>query len=80
MVTRREWQDFRNTGLVVFINNILHAFGPFFLIVIYRILFLFAPTNSIYGNINYDPSDDTYIIRGNRVTWQVLEKLIENAK
>jgi len=24
---RREWQEFRNTGLLFFINQILHAFG-----------------------------------------------------
>jgi hypothetical protein len=27
MVTKKTWADFRNTGLVLFINNILHVFG-----------------------------------------------------
>ena len=27
MVTKKSWQDFRETGLFLFINSILHAFG-----------------------------------------------------
>lgn len=27
MVTKKTWADFRNTGLVVIINQILHVFG-----------------------------------------------------
>ena len=27
MVTKKEWSEFRSTGLVVFINQILHIFG-----------------------------------------------------
>jgi hypothetical protein len=27
MVTKKTWQDFRDTGLFMFINTILHAFG-----------------------------------------------------
>lgn len=27
MVTRKSWDDFRKTGLVLFINQILHVFG-----------------------------------------------------
>jgi len=27
MVTKKEWSEFRNTGLVVFINQMLHIFG-----------------------------------------------------
>jgi len=27
MVTKKTWDDFRSTGLVLFINQILHAFG-----------------------------------------------------
>ena len=27
MVTKKEWSEFRNTGLVLFINQILHVFG-----------------------------------------------------
>jgi hypothetical protein len=27
MVERKKWEEFRNTGLVVIINQILHAFG-----------------------------------------------------
>lgn len=27
MITPKSWDDFRKTGLVVFINSILHAFG-----------------------------------------------------
>lgn len=27
MVTKKSWQDFRDTGLFMFINSILHAFG-----------------------------------------------------
>jgi hypothetical protein len=27
MVTKKSWQDFRDTGLFMFVNTILHAFG-----------------------------------------------------
>jgi hypothetical protein len=27
MVTKKEWTDFRRTGLVLFINQVLHIFG-----------------------------------------------------
>jgi hypothetical protein len=27
MVTKKSWEEFRTTGLVLFINNILHVFG-----------------------------------------------------
>lgn len=27
MVTKKTWQDFRDTGLFMFVNTILHAFG-----------------------------------------------------
>lgn len=27
MVTRKEWKEFRKTGLLLFINQILHVFG-----------------------------------------------------
>jgi len=27
MVTKKEWGEFRNTGLLLFINQILHVFG-----------------------------------------------------
>jgi hypothetical protein len=27
MVTRKEWKEFRETGLLLFINQILHVFG-----------------------------------------------------
>ena len=27
MVTKKTWTEFRNTGLVLFINQILHVFG-----------------------------------------------------
>ncbi len=27
MVTKKSWNEFRNTGLFLFINSILHAFG-----------------------------------------------------
>lgn len=27
MVTKKSWEDFRKTGLFLFINSILHAFG-----------------------------------------------------
>jgi len=27
MVTKKDWNEFRNTGLVLFINQILHVFG-----------------------------------------------------
>ena len=27
MVKRKEWSEFRNTGLLLFINQILHIFG-----------------------------------------------------
>ena len=27
MVTKKEWSEFRNTGLLLFINQILHVFG-----------------------------------------------------
>lgn len=27
MVKRKKWEEFRNTGLVVIINQVLHAFG-----------------------------------------------------
>lgn len=27
MVTKKTWNEFRETGLLVFINSILHAFG-----------------------------------------------------
>lgn len=27
MVTKREWSDFRNTGLLLVINQLLHLFG-----------------------------------------------------
>jgi len=27
MVTRKEWSEFRSTGLLLFINQILHVFG-----------------------------------------------------
>lgn len=27
MITKKTWQDFRDTGLFMFINTILHAFG-----------------------------------------------------
>jgi hypothetical protein len=27
MVTKKEWSEFRSTGLVLFINQILHFFG-----------------------------------------------------
>ena len=27
MITKKSWEEFRNTGLVLFINQILHAFG-----------------------------------------------------
>lgn len=27
MITKKEWSEFRNTGLLLFINQILHVFG-----------------------------------------------------
>lgn len=27
MVTKKSWAEFKNTGLILFINSILHAFG-----------------------------------------------------
>jgi len=27
MVTRKNWEEFRSTGLVLFVNQILHVFG-----------------------------------------------------
>jgi hypothetical protein len=27
MVTKKSWQEFRDTGLFMFVNTILHAFG-----------------------------------------------------
>jgi len=27
MITKKTWHDFRQTGLLLFINNILHVFG-----------------------------------------------------
>lgn len=27
MVTEKSWEDFRNTGLLLYINQILHVFG-----------------------------------------------------